>query len=83
MPRSGADQARLFLLQVGAQVWDNVPMMETKSGGNYVIWPVVWQALTNAGLESVDVEEVHPHCSTSRTHSLMSCNLVHASFLTE
>ena len=50
-------------------MWDNVPMMETKSGGNYVIWPVVWQALTNAGLESVDVEEVHPHSSISRTHA--------------
>mmetsp|Transcript_16381 Transcript_16381/g.49101 ORF Transcript_16381/g.49101 Transcript_16381/m.49101 type:complete len:271 (-) Transcript_16381:272-1084(-) len=43
--------------RVGAQVWDNVPMMETKTGGNYVIWPVVWQTLTNAGLKSVDAEE--------------------------
>lgn len=33
-------------------------MMETKTGGNYVIWPVVWQTLTNAGLKSVDAEEV-------------------------
>lgn len=43
--------------RVGAQVWNDVPKMETKTGGNYVIWPVIWQALTNKGLRSVSPDE--------------------------
>lgn len=45
-------------MQVGAQVWNDVPKMETKTGGDYVIWPVIWQALTNKDLRSVSPDEV-------------------------
>lgn len=45
-------------MQVGAQVWNDVPKMETKTGGDYVIWPVIWQTLTSKGLRSVSPDEV-------------------------
>lgn len=43
--------------RVGAQVWNDVPKMATKTGGDYVIWPVVWQSLTTNGLKSVSPDE--------------------------
>lgn len=43
--------------RVNAQVWDNVPKMQTRTGGDYVIWPVIHTSLVEAGLKTVSVDE--------------------------
>jgi rhodanese-related sulfurtransferase len=43
--------------RVSANVWTEVPKMQTRTGGDYVIWPVLHSALVDAGLRSVSTEE--------------------------